>query len=200
MKKDESTFLLKESAKNLAQIIASSSFEFWERKDFRLYVAFENLTQIEQDRIFNELEVSVLGLFVLHLDYVIETIPKEHRQLFKNLQNDIISSFLGLFSELGVEKKFIKQWELLIDLRLKEYRQDFITAVKEFDIKEEAWEDGLQMIVVVIETIAIDCMTHIRRGNPEKDDPIWKLLRKWFMTLDAPLVSLTTTVPEKLKN
>jgi len=49
--------MLRESAGRIAQLVANSAFEFWQRKDFRLYVKFHALSQTEQDRMFNELEV-----------------------------------------------------------------------------------------------------------------------------------------------
>lgn len=199
--KKDIEMLLKESGKNLAQVAANASFDLWSRKDFRLYVDFENSTQTEQDRIFNELEVSVIGLFVLHMDQVIRIVDKENQVLFKNLQNDIIASFLNLFTELDIETKFINQWEMLINMRLREYRDDYKIALKEYEKAKDMEEDSdLHPVFAAIETIGIDCLTHIRRGNIEKDDPLWKLLRKWFITLDAPLTALTSVEKKELKN
>lgn len=55
-------------------------------------------------------------------------------------------------------------------------------------------DDSLRTIWARIETITIDCLSHIRRGDVKEDDPLWKLLRKWIITLDAQLTPLT---PEK---
>lgn len=65
--KKETSKMIAEISKHLAQFVASQSFEFWQRKDFRLYVEFNNLDRTEQDRIFNELELSLLGLFTFKL-------------------------------------------------------------------------------------------------------------------------------------
>lgn len=193
--------MLSGAAGNLAQFVANSSYELWQRKDFRLYVDFDNITQTEQDRIFNELEVSVLGIFALHLDYAASILPKEQKIVIESLERELVPSFLKLFSDLGIEEKFVKQWKTLIDMRFKEYREDFKIALKESESMEEFKneDENLRTTWARIETITIDCLTHIRRGKVEKDDPLWKLLRKWFITVDASLNPITALVKEEKK-
>lgn len=186
--KHETAKLLAKSSKNLAQVVASSSFEFWQRKDFRLYVNFGSLSQTEQDRMFNELELSVLGLFILHIDQLLENAQNEKKIVFSALQKDLPTGFLQLFVDLGIEKKFIDQWKMLINMRLSEYRRDVKIALKESaKMPEFKKEEALRYAWARIETITIDCLSHLRRGKVEKDDPLWKLLRKWLITLDAQL-------------
>lgn len=190
--KQETAKIIAKTSQNLAQVIASSSFEFWNRADFRLYVNFGNISKTEQDRIFNELELSVLGLFTLHLEHSFSDVSEEGQIVFSALQKDLGSAFLQLFIDLGIEKKYIDQWKLLIAMRLKEYRKDFLIALKEsVKMNEFREEEVLRIVWARIETITIDSLTHIRRGNVEKDDPLWKLLRKWFITLDAQLNPIT---------
>lgn len=181
-----------QSGKNLAQVVASSSFEFWKRKDFRLYVNFQSLSQTEQDRMFNELEVSVLGLFTLSLDYAISIAKVEYKKLLKTLQKEITYGFLQLFSDLGIEKKFLDQWDKLIEMRFKEYREDFKIAMRESGSWDELkGDEEMRQTWARIETITIDCLTHVRRGDVKKDDPLWKLLRKWFISLEAQISQIT---------
>ena len=187
--KNETAKLIVGSTQNLAQVVASASFDFFQRKDLRLYVDFDNLSQTEQDRIFNELELSVLGLFVLYFDYEVNQASLEEKKIvFSSLRKDLPAAFLQMFIELGIEKKFIDQWKMLIEMRLKEYRGHFGLAMKESSKWKEFKEEKLsQSAWAQIETIAIDCLTHIRRGKVEKDDPLWKLLRKWLITLYAQI-------------
>ncbi len=190
--KRETAKLLLESSQNLAQYVASSSFEFWQRKDFRLYVDFDNLSQTEQDRIFNELEVSLLGLFILHLEQVLMAVKKEQKIVLNVLLKDLAPAFLQVLANAGVEEKFVNQWDYLINMRLKEYREDLSVALKESSSwKEFKKEKEFHPTWSRIETITIDCLSHIRRGKVEKDDPLWKLLRKWFLTEDARLNPIT---------
>lgn len=185
--------LLSGASGKLAQLVASSSFEFWQRKDFRLYVDFSNISQTEQDRMFNELEVTVLGLFTLNLENTLETVREEEKKIvIKALKNELVPAFLQMFKDLGVENKFVKQWEMLIDMRFEEYRKDFKIGLKESSKWEEfkSDEQDLKVAWARIETMTIDCLTHIRRGKVEKDDPLWKLLRKWLITLDAQITPI----------
>lgn len=198
--KRETAKLLAGASQNLAQLVASSSFEFWQRSDFRLYVNFGNTSQTEQDRMFNELEVSVLGLFILHLDHAVsEGLEEEKKIVFSALKRDLASGFLQVLSSVGIEKKFIDQWKVLIDMRLKEYKEDFKLAMnesskwKEFKnaLRPRSGQEKMKITWARIETITIDCLSHLRRGDVKEGDPLWKLLRKWFITLDAKLNPLT---------
>lgn len=185
--------MIGDAGQRIANLVAGSSFEFWNRKDFRLYVNFNSLDRTEQDRIFNELEVSVLGLFTLHLDNAISLISAKEKKVVLNLLKESISSgFLQMMSDLGIENKFLKEWKILIDMRIDEYRKDFKTAVKESsnwkELKNE--DEEMKLAWSRIETITIDCLTHIRRGDVKKEDSLWKLLRKWFITLDSQLAPI----------
>jgi hypothetical protein len=188
---EETAKLLLESSKRLAKYVASVSFEFWQRKDFRLYTNFAKLSQTEQDRIFNELEVTILGLFVLRFDYALGFTDDAFKPVIKTMRREIVESFIMMFVELGVEKKYVDIWRKLIDMRLKEYREDLKIAMKESeDMPEFKGDEVLRSTWARVETITIDCLTHIRRGNVEEGDPLWKLLRKWVMVQDARLNEL----------
>lgn len=193
--KKESAKMLAESSSAIAQLIAGKAFEFWQRKDFRMYVDFNSIGQTEQDRIFNELEVSLIGLFTIHFNQAQEGAIPEKKIVFKSLEKDLPKAFLQYMAESGIEKKYLKVWEKLIDVRLKEYNQHLKWVLKEsLKSKEFDGKDAdLRQDWARIETITIDCLTHIRRGKVEEKDPLWKLLRKWFITTGAiiyPLMNL----------
>src|SRR3989344_1919097 len=153
------------TAGKLAEAIASFAFDVWSRKDFRLFVNFPNIPQVEQDRIFNELEVSILGLLILKFDDGILRKDKEFGLMLEYFKNKLIEGFLNLFRNLKVDEKYIKQWKTLIDIRLAEYRKDYKIAIKESRrMKEfEKNEESIKISWARIETITIDCLTHIRR-------------------------------------
>ncbi len=180
------------AAQRLGQLVASESFEFWKRKDFRLYVTFHNLSQAEQDRIFNELEVSLLGLFILQFDYAQTIADKGEKAVLKTFQQELVPGFLRLMEETGIAKENLKVWQQVIDIRLKEYRRDLKVALKEsLSMEGFSGDEELRFTWARIETITIDCLTHIKRGDVKEGDPLWKLLRKWFITLDARLFPIT---------
>lgn len=185
--------MMLEAGERIAQMIAAESFELWQRKDFRLYIDFDHLDQREQDRIFNELEVSLIGLYVLRLDQAIQSAPKEKEIVLKALRAGIKEGFLKVLSDGGVEEKYIRQWKSLIDMRLKEYREDLATAMKmsEKDKNFKGEAESLRSAWARAETLKIDCLSHIRRGKFDETDPLWKFLTKWFITMDARLSPVT---------
>lgn len=135
-----------------------------------------------------------MGLFILQVDHAYETaVEKEKRVVFSALRKDLASGFLQIMINLGIEKKYIDIWNKLIDMRVKEYSEDFNTALKESAKMRELKDNQILRITWSrIETITIDCLTHIRRGNVKADDPLWKLLRKWFITLDTKVSPMTS--------
>lgn len=184
----EMTRMLHESGKGIAQLAANSAFEFWQRKDFRLYVDFPHLSQTEQDRMFNEFEVSVLGLFYLQLEGAMAETDKDYAVVLRIIRDEMVDGFLEIMSEAGVEKRYVKQWKVLIDMRLKEYQEDLKLAKKESSKWDEfKGDEDARMVWARIETITIDCLSHIRRGDVKEGDPLWKLIRKWLVTLDTQL-------------
>lgn len=187
---------LEYSAGKISESVASFAFDVWQRKDFRLYVNFPNITQTEQDRIFNELEVSILGLLILKIDYFISEEDKEFAKVLLYFRSKLIEGFLNIFRNLKVEEKLVKQWEKLIDLRLKEYKEHFAIAIKESAKAPEFKKDKqyLRIDWARIETITIDCLSHIRRGRIEENDPLWKFLRKWFIDLEGKFSPLTDAI------
>lgn len=192
--KKETTKMIAGASKNLANFVAGQSFEFWERKDFRLYIEFSKLPKVEQDRIFNELEVSLLGLFILHLDNLSQNTDEAKKLVFNALKTDLPMAFVQIMADLGIEEKYLNQWKVLIDIRLKEYREHLKITLNEFTkIPELQGEDEeAKYIYAIIQTITIDCISHIRRGKVEKNDPLWRLLRKWLISVDANLAPMAS--------
>lgn len=185
--------MIAESSSGLAQFVAHTSFEFWQRKDFRLYVDFDNISQTEQDRIFNELEVSILGLYELHLNQALENAKEEKQVFLSAIKKDLPKAFIQVMVDAGVDRKLADQWQILMDLRFKEYKEHLKLTLKEsLKMQEFKGKDAdLRPTWARIETITIDCLTHIRRGKVEENDPLWKLLRKWIIMTDAILNTIT---------
>ncbi len=83
--------------RGLAQVIAEASFTLWKEEEFRKIISFNNLSQEEQDRIFNELQVSFLGLLILQLDrHIVDTHSKD-QQMYHLLRDDVIDCFLQIY-------------------------------------------------------------------------------------------------------
>jgi hypothetical protein len=76
----------------LGEVVGKVSFMLWQKDDFRKQISFDTIPQTEQDRIFNELEVSFLGLFVLYLENLAKDLEGQEDQ---NVVN-ILKEKLGL--------------------------------------------------------------------------------------------------------
>ena len=172
-------------AKSLVLDISQSGFEFWQDSEFRKLVSFDSLSQTEQDRIFNEVVVTGLGLLVLYLDGAVAEITlTKHQVYFDQLQKDSLKFFISYLEEIGIPKKFVKIWQKLIDMRLEEYREDYQLALGESsNWKEFKGDLKMRKTWAQIETVTIDGLSHIRRGKVKKDDPLWKMLRFWLLGL-----------------
>lgn len=177
---------IKKIGKDAAQMITHLSFKIWQQGDFRKLINFDNISQTEQDRIFNELEVSFIGLFVLHLDSIKPQIQSEEDlDAISRLQTAITSGFLELYRELKIDQKNLNQWETLISMRIAEYRKDFGLLMEETKKMKEFSKDGdLKYLWARVETITLDMLSHIRRGKLEHKDPLRRQLQKVVTVLD----------------
>ncbi|MBI2011961.1 hypothetical protein HYS91_04285 [Candidatus Daviesbacteria bacterium] len=173
------------TARHFAGVVPKVSFMLWEKERFRKLINFTNITQLEQDRIFNEIEVSFLGLFILYLEYLSSVLEGIEKELIEKIIDNTVEEFLAIFKELQIEEKFIKEWRLLIDMRLKEYRIDYQLLLKEeSNSKELKKNDHFRITWARVETITLDCLTHIRRGKLEQKDPLRKYLQDWVLNVD----------------
>lgn len=163
-------------SEKIAIVAAQASFDFWKDLEFRKMIDFERISQTDKDRIFNELEVTVLGLVALHA---------EHQPVLIDLERQVIHAFLNMYIKLGVEEGYVKIWKKLINLRFKEYKRDFRLALKESKNWEEIEDENFRVIWARVETLTIDGLSHIRRGKVEKDDPLWSYLRKWLTMMEV---------------
>lgn len=174
---------------SLAEIIAKISLLLYQKEEFRKLIEYDAISRTEQDRIFNELQVSFLGLMILYL----ENLDKDLKsQLKTNLSipkiiDSLISGFLTMYRELGVNEQLIKMWNSLIEMRLTEYREDFQIALNESKNLPnfKKGNEGLAVRWARTETITIDCATHIRKGKFPLKDPIRECLMEWFINTES---------------
>lgn len=135
----------------------------------------------------------MLGLFAINLDQAVESSKSEELEIFySKLRQSLIEGFLNIYKKLNLEQKYIHQWRILIDMRFEEYRKDFKVALKESKKIEKVKDDPqIGILWAKIETITIDCLSHIRRGKVKEGDPLWRTLRRWLTRLEAIFDQLT---------
>jgi hypothetical protein len=151
-------------------------------EDFRRLVAFDLLSQTEQDRIFNELVVSYIVLILLILEAPDLRVPPEFRNYLLSLKAVIPKAHVDYLRSLGVEAEHLRQWEKLTDLRYTEYAKDkreVRAAAMEIESAEKALDlenlSKVQMLVPV-QTVAIGCHSHVCRGETKGRDDLFRLI------------------------
>jgi len=169
------------TASALAKAAASSAFDLFKDRQFRRLADLEQLSQTEEDRIFNELMVAFLVLIMLALEAPDLRIPREFRDYCAALNKKIPKAHTDELRQLGVEKKHLKTWKKLINMRYEEYardRHDVRAAAMQIESSDKGLDiDGLSKIqmLVPVQAVAIGCHHHICRSRTEGRDELFKL-------------------------
>jgi hypothetical protein len=182
-----------ETAAALVQAAGNSAFQLFNDKQFRSQARFEQLSQTEQDRIFNELVVAAVVLVMLVLEAPDLRVPDEFRGYLSNLNKKISKAHIDNLRTLGVAAEHLKIWKKLIAMRYKEYardRHDVRAAAMQIESAEKRLElDDLTKIqmLVPVQAVAIGCHHHICRGKTDGRDDLFKLtlnsLSKFYVEL-----------------
>jgi hypothetical protein len=166
----------------LSEAAASAAFHLFKDKQFKKLAGFNRLSQTEQDRIFNELVVANLVLFMLVFEAPDLRVVNEYRDYLAGLKKRIPQAYVQNLRGLGIEAKYLQDWEKLIDMRYEEYardKHDVRAAAMEVESKERSLNmDALSkiQILVPVQTVAIGCHHHICRGETKGKDDLFKLI------------------------
>ncbi len=171
-----------ETASALVRTAASSSFELFRDKKFRQLAGFGQISQTEEDRIFNELVVASVVLIMLVLEAPDLRVAKEFKEYLTDLIKKIPKAHLDYLKESGVKsKKHLREWKKLIDMRYKEYARDK-HDVRAAAMQIESSEKGLDLddlskiqMLVPVQAVAIGCHHHICRSETDGQDDLFKL-------------------------
>jgi hypothetical protein len=170
------------TAAALVQAASSNAFQLFSDQGFRRLVNFDILSQVEQDRVFNELVVAYVVLVILVLEAPDLRVPREFRDYLVLLKEKIPKAYLDYLRTLGVETVHILNWEKLISLRYDEYardRHEVRSAAMQIQSSEKVLDlDDLSKIqmLVPVQAVAIGCHHHICRGETTGRDDLFKLI------------------------
>jgi hypothetical protein len=169
------------TAAGLVKAAAGSAFQLFRDRQFRLLADFKQLSQTEQDRIFNELVVASVVLIMLVIEAPDLRVAGEFRGYMADLKERIPKAHVDHLRSLGVEAKHLRDWEKLIAMRYEEYardRHDVRAAAMQIESSDKALDfndlSKIQMLVPV-QAVAIGCHHHICRGETEGRDELFKL-------------------------
>jgi hypothetical protein len=171
-----------ETAAALLQASWGSAFHLFQDKKFRRLAGFNQLSQTEQDRIFNELVVASVVLIMLVVEAPDLSISVEFRGYLSALNKMIPKAHVDYLRTLGIEDEYLLQWEKLIDMRYEEYsrdKHDVRAAAMQIESSEKRLDlDDLSKIqmIVPVQAVAIGCHHHICRGNTKGQDDLFKII------------------------
>jgi hypothetical protein len=172
------------TAAGLSQAAAASAYNLFCDKEFRRIAGLERLSQVEQDRIFNELVVAFLVLIVLLLEAPDLRVPRERRNYLADLKKRVSEAYVENLRTLGVETSHLRDWEKLISMRYEEYARDkheVRGAAMQIESAEKRLDlDGLSRIqlLVPVQAVSIGCHHHICRSNTGGQDDLFKQILK----------------------
>lgn len=172
------------TAADLSQAAAASAYQLFCDKQFRRMAGFERLSQVEQDRIFNELVVAFLALIMLLLEAPDLRAPRELRNYLAVLNKRIPEAYVEHLKSLGVDPDHLRDWEKLISMRYEEYARDkheVRGAAMQIESAEKPLDlDSLSKIqlLVPVQAVSIGCHHHICRGNTAGRDELFKQILK----------------------
>jgi hypothetical protein len=169
------------TARSLVQVAANNALQLFRDKGFRRLAGLDILSQVEQDRTFNELVVAYVVLIILMLEAPDLQVPRDFRHYLLDLKEKIPMAHLDYLRALGVETAHLRDWEKLIALRYDEYakdRHEVRSAAMQIESAEKALDlDDLSKIqmLVPVQAVAIGCHHHICRGETKGRDELFKL-------------------------
>lgn len=175
------------TAAGLVQAAAGSAFQLFRGKQFRRLAGIEQLSQTEQDRIFNELVVALVVLIMLLVEAPDLRGAGEFRGYLATLNKTIPKAHVDQLRTLGVETNHLQDWEKFIAMRYEEYARDRHN-VRKAAMQIESAEKRLDLddlskiqLLVPVQAVAIGCHHHICRGDTEgRDDLLTLMLRSLF--------------------
>lgn len=169
-----------ETATLTVQAAANSAFALFRDKRFRHWARFQDVSQTEQDRIFNELNVAFITMIMLTYDAPDLRSSAEFRDYLASLKKRIPMAHVALLRTSGVEEKQLRVWKRLIEMRYEEYYRDK-HDVRKASMQIESSKKGLDMtglskiqMLVPIHAVAIGCHRHICRGKTQGRDELFK--------------------------
>jgi len=178
------------AADQLLDVLLPSAFEFFRDSRFRQSVDFEKQSHVEQDRIFNELQVSAMNLCLFCLEQRESIIRLDDFHFWKEVYERIPVAFEEKLLSFGVDKGNARLFKDLIGIRHEEYagimeandewmnREDEFHAIADNRIKES---------MIRVHALVIGTADHIRRGKLKKDDKLMKHVRSWLLPLDVKI-------------
>ncbi len=174
----------------LDDIVLPSVFKTFHDTRFRELANFGQLSIVEHDRIFNELEVAGICMVMDYLD-IAKTFAKDGDfHFWRDVGNGIPERLQEKLISFGVDSVNAQLMKQLIEMRHEEY-SNLAEHVRRANDSEGVATDfkslssEMKQIAVAIQTTAVGATDHIRRGEMREGDPLIKYLAAWLAPLQS---------------
>lgn len=183
----------KEEADYLLKRANASAYQVFINPDFRRLTNFDKQSQVEQDRIFNELVVTAIVYVMLMINSWLDEdrVKADRIHFWMDLRDMISNVYVDYLKSLGIAGQHGDIWKKLIELRWDEYvdEQKNTRSAWAKEFAEHPDKDVLNEMAVRLETMTVGALIHITRGKAKSnaDDPLRRHLRTWLSTLEGKL-------------
>lgn len=175
--------------KFLVKVAAGSGYEIFLDQKICQLMNFENQTQSEKDRIFNELVVTALVLLLSIVESRLPDIEPSRQEFWQTVHKEIPDIFTQWLTELEVHRNHVDIWRKLIDLRYDEYKENRWRVKQALvdELEKNRDEEEINEMAVRVATLTTSGLLHITRGRAKPDHPLRKSLRTWLLVLGQKL-------------
>jgi hypothetical protein len=173
----------------LVRMVSGSAYQVFLDGQFRKLSNFEKQSQIEKDRIFNELVVTALILLISVIRDNFPRIEKGRQVFWQTVYEKIPDIFIDWLNELKIERNYVDIWRKLIDMRLEEYqeKQSLTRGIWIEELIKNQDSEKFNDAAVRVETLTVSSMLHVTRGRAKRDDSLRRHLRTWLAVLNNKL-------------
>jgi len=178
------------AAEYLLDKLLPSAFKVFKDSEFRKIVNFDKISQVEQDRIFNELEVAAISIALFCLEERESVVQLKDFHFWKGVCEKMPAGFEDKLLKLGIDPKNARLFKDLIEIRHVEYvkisegNRDWIDN----DLRELKSEYAKE-VMARVQAIAVGTADHIRRGKLKVGDALISHLRNWLFPLDMEITN-----------
>ncbi len=178
---------IKYRCQSLVMAGAKQAFALYQDKDVREMLRFSNVNKVEQDRYFNEMVATNHIMLMMILDQeIVECDDGDRKNYLKALRGQVTPHFLAYLREIGIPGKFVHIWKKLIDLRYDEYENGKLEWRDVFmEVDQDAASDNR---VMIFQTTSFGLYDHLKRGDIEKGDPLYKRIQMFQLPAFKGLV------------
>lgn len=178
------------AGKLVEEAVAVKSYSLWKDSEFRKLANFAKLNNRQQDKIFNDLQVTALLYVYLFLE---ERSGKDNGDsvVYGDIKEYMVDEFLAMMESVDVSARNLTLWRKLIALREAEFRKDFRYIVKESGHWDAFGGEGelLRNTWGRVIALSLGALGHISSDEElSVENPLWAMIRRWLVSIESELV------------